>query len=138
MDNWKTQSVRWILWLLMFNIAASLFHYLHNMIYFDAYPNEPAWLSPERIDVTWLVMTPVGVLGYLLYRRERRVPGLALLLIYGVAGLGVLGHYLLAPLSAHTFMMNLSIWFESAAAAALLAVVCWLYFTNSSLRRAAQ
>lgn len=138
MNERKTQPARWIFWILLLNVAASLFHYLHNMIYFDVYPNEPDWLSPGRIDMAWLVITPLGVLGYLLYRRRRPVPGLALLLIYGVAGLGVLGHYLLAPLSAHTFMMNLSIWFESLAAAVLLAAVCRLFLADFSLRRSVQ
>jgi len=32
-------------------------------------------------------------------------------------------HYLLAPMSAHSPVMNLSIWLEAAAGAALLIVV---------------
>ena len=134
MDNRKTQSVRWIFWLLMFNIAASLFHFLHNMIYFDAYPNEPEWLSPGRIDIVWLVITPLGLLGYLLYCRRRHFASLLLLYLYGLMGLGGLGHYLLAPISAHTLMMNLSILLESAAALLLLGYVGAMQFTSRRSR----
>jgi hypothetical protein len=41
--------------------------------------------------------------------------------IYGVLGLDGLGHYGLAPPSAHTSTMNLTIGLEVAAALALLA-----------------
>lgn len=108
---------------MLVNIAASLFHYLHNMIYFHAYPNEPDWLSPGRIDIAWLVITPLGVLGYLLYHWRRPGWSFALLYLYGLLGLGVLGHYLLAPMAAHTLAMNLSILLEAAAAVVLLGYV---------------
>lgn len=102
--------------------AASLFHHVHNAAFLDQYPNMPAWLSPMWVYVAWVGTTAIGFLGYVLLRRGYRLPGIALLIVYGGYGLDVLAHYLVAPVSAHTLAMNLSIWLEAAAAAGLLFV----------------
>ena len=102
------------------NLLASAFHYAHNVLFFDAYPNEPAWLSPGRIDLLWFVITPLAVAGYLLWRRGYGVGARFLLGGYGLIGLGVLAHYWLAPPSAHTLAMNASILIEALMAAWLL------------------
>jgi hypothetical protein len=54
--------------------------------------------------------------------RGFRAAGLALIALYALLGFDGLLHYLLAPLAAHSVAMNLTIWIEVAAAAALLAV----------------
>jgi hypothetical protein len=100
--------------------AASLFHHVHNAEFLGEYPNMPAWLSPLVVYAAWLGAAVVGLAGYLLLRRGYRAIGLVLLAVYGCYGLDGLAHYALAPLSAHTLTMNLSIWFEAATAAALL------------------
>jgi len=103
--------------------VATLLHHAHNAEFLDQYPNLPAWLSPMRVYAAWLAATVIGFGGYLLLRRGYRAAGIALLVLYGCYGLDGLVHYLLAPMSAHTPVMNLSIWFEAAAGAALLIVV---------------
>ena len=50
-------------------------------------------------------------------------PGLALLAAHAMAGLDGLGHYVLAPFSAHSAAMNSTIVVEVAAAAFVLAEV---------------
>ena len=101
--------------------AASLFHFAHNAEYLGDYPNMPAWLSPMLVYGTWLGITAVGLAGYFLIRGGYPLAGLAVLGIYGAQGLDALGHYTLAPVSAHSFAMNLSIWLEAATGALLLA-----------------
>ena len=64
--------------------------------------------------------TRVGALGLALVRSHYAAAGLALIAVYAAFGFDGLGHYALAPISAHTLAMNLSIGFEVAAAAALL------------------
>jgi hypothetical protein len=100
--------------------VATLFHHVHNAEFLDAYPNMPAWLARGHVYAAWLCATAIGLIGYWSLRRGYRLAGTGLLVAYGVYGLDALVHYLRAPVSAHTLAMNLSIWFEAAAAAALL------------------
>jgi hypothetical protein len=103
--------------------AATLVHHVHNAAFIDQYPNMPAWLSPLGVYAAWLAATAVGAGGYWLLTHGCRVAGMVLLILYGCYGLDGLVHYALAPVSAHTPAMNLSIWLEAATAAALLVVV---------------
>lgn len=111
--------------------AASLLHHVHNAEHLRDYPNMPAWLSPALVYVAWLGITAVGLAGYALLRRGRKRAGFAVLALYGAAGLYGLTHYLVAPPSAHTLMMNMTIWLEAVTGTALLAVVVfrsgWLH-----------
>lgn len=100
--------------------AATLVHHAHNAEFLDQYPHLPAWLSRTWVYVAWTATTGAGLLGYLLLRRGHRPAGLGLLFAYGCYGLDGLVHYALAPLSAHTAMMNASIWLEAAAGLVLL------------------
>jgi hypothetical protein len=99
--------------------AASLVHYAHNAEFLADYPNMPAWLSRAKVYVAWLGVTAIGVLGYLLARRGHQLGGLCVIAVYAAIGFDGLAHYRLAPLSAHTATMNLTIWLEVAAAALL-------------------
>lgn len=83
----------------------------------------PAWLSPAGVYGAWLAVSAVGLSGFLLMRRQRQLAGLIVVGIYGILGLAGLDHYALAPTSAHTLAMNLSIWLEVATAVVLLAAV---------------
>lgn len=101
--------------------AASLLHHVHNAAFLDHYPNLPAWISPAVVYGAWLGATAIGVLGYWLQRPF-------LLIAYACYGLGALAHYALAPASAHTPMMNLSIALEAAAAAVLILAIARILF----------
>jgi hypothetical protein len=100
--------------------AATLFHHVHNAEFLADYPSMPASVTPATVYVAWLCATVVGIVGYVLVMRRYRVAGLALLVAYGAYALDGLVHYLLAPISAHTTMMNVTIWLEAAAGTALL------------------
>jgi hypothetical protein len=104
--------------------AAMLFHHVHNAEFLAEYPNLPAWLSRWQVYAAWLGATAIGLIGYWSLHRGYRFTGTTLLIVYGIYGLDSLLHYLRAPVSAHTLTMNLSIWLEAGAAAALL-VVLW-------------
>jgi hypothetical protein len=45
--------------------------------------------------------------------------------MYAVLGFAGLDHYVLAPMSAHTVAMNVTIWLEFATGLLLLAFVAW-------------
>jgi hypothetical protein len=103
--------------------AVTLFHHAHNAEFLADYPGMPVSVTPAAVYAAWLCATVVGIAGYVLVTRSDRVAGLALLAAYGAYGLAGLVHYLLAPLSAHTVAMNMSIAGEAVAATALLVVL---------------
>ena len=113
-----------LLFLILAYCVASLLHFAHNAAYLRDYPNMPPSLTAARIYATWCGITAVGVAGYWLRRAGYRVAGLVVLAVYAALGFAGLEHYTLAPVSAHSLGMNLTIGFEALAAAALLIAVC--------------
>ena len=118
--------------------AASLLHFTHNAVYLRDYPNLPAWLTSAGVVAAWLVVATVGVLGYLLYSRVSRIAGLLTISAYAVLGFGGLDHYAVAPVSAHTIAMNLTILLEAVAGAVLLVFVARSALGLVARRRKAQ
>lgn len=113
-----------LLLLMLAYCAASLLHFVHNAVFLPEYPNMPAWLSSARVYAAWCGVTAVGFVGYWLYRASYRLTGLMTIAVYAALGFGGLDHYALAPVSAHSFTMNLTIGVEVLAAASLLIAVC--------------
>lgn len=103
--------------LLLIYGAASLIHFIHNAERVADYPNLPASWSRADIYLAWLGLTAVGGLGWLLLRRGYQGAGLLVVAAYAALGVDSLGHYVLAPMSAHTAMMNVTILMEVTAAA---------------------
>ena len=93
---------------------------MHNAEYLSAYPNLPSWFSRSQIYATWLAITSIGVAGLWLARGKYALFGLILVSVYALLGFDGLAHYAVAPMSAHTFTMNFTIWAEVVAAALLL------------------
>lgn len=109
--------------LLLAYAAASLFHHVHNAEFLREYPNLPASLSRVQVYGAWLGVTAVGVLGCLLIRWRFQLTALVFLGAYALLGFDGLAHYGVAPVSAHTLTMNLTIWLEVVTAALLLIAV---------------
>ena len=103
--------------------AASLLHFVHNALYLNAYPNLPVWLTASGVIEAWCVVAGVGTLGYLCYSRISRIAGLVLIAVYALFGFAGLDHYAVAPVSAHSLPMNLTILLEAGLALVLLAYV---------------
>jgi hypothetical protein len=122
-SNSRIPSVLWLLAAVY--CAASFAHFWHNAEYLADYPNMPEWLARGQIYATWLGIAALGALGLFLLGTGRRIAGLALLAVYAGVGLDGLTHYLLAPMSAHSLTMNLTIWSEAVTGAALLVLVIW-------------
>ena len=115
---------------------ASLFHFVHNAAYLSAYPNLPSWFTRSQIYATWLAISSIGALGLWLAHGKYPLLGLILIAVYALIGFDGLGHYAVAPISAHTFTMNFTIWAEAVAAALLLiqSLRCiWVHFQNIKL-----
>jgi hypothetical protein len=114
---------RVLLVLLLIYGLATLVHFVHNAEFLADYPNLPASWSRSGVYWAWLAMTAVGLGGWVVFRRGFTLTGLLLLAVYAAFGLDSLGHYMVAPISAHTLGMNASILLEVATAAVLLAEV---------------
>jgi hypothetical protein len=121
--NESTGSYRVMLALAVAYCFASLVHFVHNAEFLAQYPNMPVWLSRSRVYASWLLITAVGAIGVVIARSRFALSGLVLVAIYAALGFDGLGHYALAPISAHTLAMNLTIWLEVIAAACLLVFV---------------
>ena len=118
--------MRALLVLLLAYAGASLLHYAHNAEFLADYPNMPAWLSRTKVYAAWLAVTALGAIGYLLLRRGHPFAGLSVLGVYAALGFDGFGHYGLAPASAHSATMNLTIWAEAGTAGLLLIAVASL------------
>jgi hypothetical protein len=116
----RTPLPRTLVLALLLYGAASLVHFVHNAEFLADYPNLPASWSRTDVYFAWLGMTAVGILGWFLLARGLRVAGLLFIIAYAGLGLDSLGHYVLAPMSAHTGMMNATILMEVTAATMLL------------------
>jgi len=106
--------------LLAIYAVASLVHFTHNAEFLVDYPNLPRSWSPAHVYLAWLGMTIIGLAGWLLVSRGLVLLGLFTLAGYAFLGLDSLGHYVLAPLSAHSAGMNATILAEVTAAGCVL------------------
>ena len=97
--------------------AASLIHFVHNAEFLADYPNLPASWTRSGVYFAWIGLTGLGAGGWVLVSRGYQLAGLLLLAVYAALGLDSLGHYVVAPLSNHTVVMNSTILLEVAAAA---------------------
>ena|SRR5215470_9469360 len=114
--------------------AASLLHFAHNALYLHDYPNLPAWLTSTGVAASWLVVAATGALGYLLYSRVSGMAGALTITLYALFGCGGLEHYTVAPMSAHTAGMNVTILLESATAVVLIGYVARAVFLPTAAR----
>ena len=103
--------------------VASFIHFTHNAEFIADYPNMPAGWSRSGVYLAWVALTALGAVGLLLVARGHRIVGLLVLAVYAALGLDSLGHYVLAPISAHSFAMNSTILLEVTAAALVLVEV---------------
>jgi hypothetical protein len=103
--------------------GATLVHFAHNAEFAVDYPNLPASLTAGKIYAVWLGITAIGVLGGFLVWKGVSRAGFAVLVAYAALGYDGLLHYSLAPMTAHSPMMNFTIWGEAVMATILLAVI---------------
>jgi hypothetical protein len=104
---------------------ASLLHFVHNAEFVQAYPNLPTWITRSSVYLTWIAISAIGLIGYLLNRYGLQIFGFAMLCIYAAVGLDGLLHYTRAPMDAHSHGMNFTIWFEFVIAAILLSYLAF-------------
>ena len=109
--------------LLLLYGAATLVHFIHNAEFLRDYPNLPATWTRAGVYGAWLGITAIGICGWLLLTRGYRLTGFLFLAAYAALGIDSLGHYVVAPMSAHTLAMNATILLE-VTVAALVFIEC--------------
>jgi hypothetical protein len=100
---------------------AALIHFTHNAEFLADYPNMPKWITRGGVYFVWAAEALIGLLGALLLWRGFTRSGVLLLMFYAALGFDGLLHYSLAPIAAHTFAMNFTIWSEVIAGALVIA-----------------
>jgi hypothetical protein len=118
----KTRCSAWLFWLIVANIVASIIHFSDNVAFFSIYP-EPGWNSAGATDLYWFVMTPLAIGGYFAYRSGWFWRSTALLHVYALMSLLVLGHYAYAPLCSISPRIHFTVLVEAGAALVLMAGV---------------
>lgn len=103
--------------------AASLIHFIHNAEFLADYPGLPSSWTRAGVYAAWLGMACVGAIGLFLLTRGLTVFGLLAIGVYAVSGMDSLGHYVVAPFSAHTAAMNVTILLEVGTAMVLFVEV---------------
>ncbi len=109
---------------------ASLVHFIHNAEFLSAYPGLPANWTRTGVYLVWFGMTAVGALGWSLLHFGRKQAGLVVSAVYACFGLDSLAHYVVAPMSAHTVAMNVTIFMEVGAALLVLLAIGWQAWRN--------
>ena len=105
--------------LLLTYLVASFLHFIQDAEYARAYPLS-GWSSTSSVYITWLAISAIGLLGYLIHRSTLRWVGQMVLCLYAVVGFDGLFHYTRAPFSTYSRAMNISIGVQVVMATILL------------------
>lgn len=106
--------------LLLTYFVACFLHSIQDAEYARAYPLS-GWDSTASVYITWLAISALGLLGYLIHRSTLRWVGQVVLCLYAVVGFDGLFHYTRAPFSAYSRAMHISIGVQVVVASILLA-----------------
>jgi hypothetical protein len=113
-----------LLFIIGFNLLSTWLHYTDNAIHVDRYP-EPEWFTTIGVFITIAIMTPIGLLGYWLYRQNRFVLSYIVLGIYSITSISSPGHYLFPGVMAMTAKMHALIWLDALAGSLLIGFMLW-------------
>ncbi|MBV6625878.1 MAG: hypothetical protein KI793_23600 [Rivularia sp. (in: Bacteria)] len=67
--NTNKDNQRLLLALLIMSAIITAFHYTDNFIHFHSYP-APKWMTPESVYQSWVLLTIVGIIGYIFYTKN--------------------------------------------------------------------
>lgn len=111
--------------ILLATVVSSLVHYTDNYVRFDEYPTS-GFVTKPLIWQSWLLFTAVGLMGYVLYRRQRWLPAAACLAFYSVSGLISPLHYTEGPWSTFDLVQHTFIISDFVCGLAVLGFAAWL------------
>ena len=118
------RSRKWLLAILILNIAVTSVHYTDNAIFVADYP-EPEWITTSGVFLTWIVMTSIGIIGYWFYRQQYFWLCYLLLGLYAGTGLSSIAHYFYGSWSQFSFKMHAFIWSDTIAGLTVVGFIVW-------------
>lgn len=104
---------------MLLNVLASVVHYVHNVVYFQHYP-EPDWLSAHIVDYVWFLLTFIGLAGVAALINNRFYLAKALFRLYAALNMLSLLHYAVDSPNVMTVAMHSFIWQEALCAVGLI------------------
>ena len=121
------RAVRILTVLFAVAVAVSIVHYTDNYLAFERYPQSDSGptITRDTIWIAWVVLTPFGLGGYLLYRRGRVPLASALLGVYSISGLIGIGHYTAPGMSRLEWWRHLHIGVDILCGIAVLSFAVW-------------
>jgi len=123
-----------LLFLLVLNIISTTLHYTDNALFVDSYP-EPEWFTTAGVFTTLILMTPVGILGYLFYRKNLFLLSYFCLVLYSLTGISSPGHYLYPMVNSMSLKMHLLIWCDAFAGMSLIVFIIYSAFFLQEWRK---
>jgi hypothetical protein len=118
------------------SVVSTAVHYADNYVAIGAFP-QPDWIDRPSVIVTWVALTAVGLLGYVLYRRGSHPAAELCLAVYSVTGISTLGHYLSPGAGDIELWRNVSIVSDGLVGLSVLAFAVWSVLARPGPRTAA-
>ncbi|MDT7797002.1 MAG: hypothetical protein QOI78_435 [Actinomycetota bacterium] len=131
MDVLKDKGLAPLRAILGFSLLSTTLHYAHNTIRVADYPQlpgVPAVVAGVVVAFGWVLFTAFGFFGYRAYTQGRYPRALAFLLVYSLAGMITLGHFLTGVPQIPGFWFA-TIFTDAAAGIALWVFLIWAWTT---------
>ena len=123
MNTKQTHQVL-LLILLIINIVITAFHYTDNFINFSDYP-APEWMTPQSIYQSWIILTIIGITGYIFYCKNNLWLAYTCLSIYSLTGMFSPGHYVFKTTENFSLKMHIFIWLDFIAGISMVSFIIW-------------
>jgi hypothetical protein len=118
----KPQQI--LLTAVLLNLTSTWCHYTDNALFLERYPG-PEWFTTLGVFVTIILMTPVGLLGYWLYLKDRFWLSYLALALYSITSISSPGHYLFPAIVPMSMKMHALIWLDAVSGLILLGFIFW-------------
>ena len=135
-DRQRAQTL--LTWLLAVAIAVSVVHYADNYFNYEDFPHgsgpEP---SAGLVLAAWFILTPLGIAGWIFFRRGDPATAGLLLMAYSFSGLVGLGHFTVGGMTEEPAWRLAHVVADIVLGAAIFAFGLWSFLSVREDRRAA-
>ena len=118
------QQQKFLTAIIIVNMISTWLHYTDNAIFLEQYPG-PDWFTTKGVFATIIIMTPIGLLGYWLYRKQSFLPSYMALGLYSITSISSPGHYLFPMVHEISLKMHSLIWSDGISGLSLILFILW-------------